>query len=382
MSTAPPPDAPAGLTAGLARVEEPPFRVPRDRADLHVFLQAALTLEHLTIPPYLTAMHTLRAGTNRPAFYAVRAVVLEEMLHMTLVANLLNAVGGRPLVAHSRFVTGYPALLPYSRDKTPVALRHFGVEALETFLAIERPEYVAEPPGHPSVAGDSGWTSIGQYYNTIRTGLVRLTGELGEAVLFNGDRRRQAGPEDFYNSGGEVFPVTGLDSALKALRVITEQGEGANRSVFDADDLLFGEAREPAHYFRFDELRRQRGYGPHDTPASGPTGPAIDVGWDDVYAIDPGARVADYPPGSPVRRAAERFNEAYARLLCVLETAFTQAPSALRSTVPVMLQLRDLSVALYRNPHPDPARRARGLHASATYEITEELLGRARRDLR
>ncbi|MFF4218663.1 ferritin-like domain-containing protein [Streptomyces nondiastaticus] len=382
MSTAPPPDAPAGVAAAPARFEEPPFRIPRDRADLHVFLQAALTLEHLTIPPYLTAMYTLRPGTNRPAFYAIRAVVLEEMLHMTLVANLLNAVGGTPLVARSRFVTGYPALLPYSRDKVPVALRHFGTEALDTFLRIERPEYVAEPPGHPSVAGDTGWTSIGQFYNTIRAGLVRLTAELGEAALFSGDRRRQAGPEDFYNSGGEVFPVTGLASALTALRVITEQGEGVSRSVYDSDDLLFGEAREPAHYFRFDELRRRRAYGPHDTPASGPTGPAIAVSWEDAYAIDPAARVADYPPGSAVRRAAERFNEAYARLLCVLERAFTRDPAALHAAVPAMLQLRDLSVRLYRNPHPDPARRARGLHASATYEITEELLARARRSLR
>ncbi|MBT2382171.1 ferritin-like protein [Streptomyces sp. ISL-11] len=362
----------------MATVEEPPFRVPRDRADLHVFLQAALTLEHLTIPPYLTAMYTLRPGTNRPAFYAVRAVVLEEMLHLTLVANLLNAVGGTPLVAHSAFVTGYPARLPYSRDKIPVALRHFGTEALETFLHIERPEYVAEPPGHPSVADDDGWTSIGQFYNTIRQSLVRLTEELGEAELFSGDPRRQVGPEDFYNSGGEVLRITDLASALIALRVVTEQGEGVSRTVYDTDDELFGEAREPAHYFRFDELRRQRRYGPHDTPDSGPTGPAIDIGWDDVHPIDPEAKAAHYPPGSAVRRAADHFNEVYARLLCILEHAFTEDPVMMRAAVPTMLELRDLAGRLYRNPHPDPAKRAQGLHASATYEITERLLTHAR----
>ncbi|MEH6375367.1 ferritin-like protein [Streptomyces sp. KLMMK] len=381
MSSLPPPTALAGLSAEPSRIEEPPFRVPRDRADLHVFLQAALTLEHLTIPPYLTAMYTLRPGTNRTAFYAIRAVVLEEMLHMTLVANLLNAVGGKPLVAHSRFVTGYPALLPYSRDKVPVALRHFGTAALDTFLYIERPEYVAEPPGHPSVAGDTGWTSIGQFYNTIRTGLVRLAAELGEAELFRGDPRRQVGPEDFYNSGGEVFPVTGLASALTALRVITEQGEGVSRTIYNTDDQLFGETREPAHYFRFDEIRRRRRYGPHDTPASGPTGPALDISWEDAYPIDPEAKVAHYPPGSAVRRAAERFNAVYARLLWVLEAAFTRDPAVMQAAVPTMLQLRDLSVQLSRNPHPDPARRARGLYASATYEITAELLGEARRSL-
>lgn len=362
----------------LALVEEPPFRVPRDRADLHLFLQAALTLEHLTIPPYLTAMYTLRPGANRPARYAVRAVVLEEMLHMALVANVLNAVDGRPLVAHSRFVTGYPARLPYSKDRVPVALRHFGIEALETFLRIERPEYVAGPPGHPSVADDEGWTSIGQFYRTIGVGLRRLAAELGEAELFRGDPARQAGPEHFYNSGGEIFPVTDLASALEALRVITEQGEGADRTVFNSDDRVFGEVREPAHYFRFDEIRRQRTYGPYDTPASGPTGPALDVDWAGAYPIDTRARVADYPPGSEVRRAADRFNVEYAGLLCVLEDAFTGRPEALGGAVPRMPPLRELAERLCRNQHPDPARRERGLYASPTYEITEEHFARAR----
>ncbi|MBB5122414.1 ferritin-like domain-containing protein [Streptomyces eurocidicus] len=367
-----------GLSTELAVVVEPPFHVPRNPEELRLFLQAALTLEHLTIPPYLTAMYTLHAGTNRPAFYAIRAVVLEEMLHMTLVANLLNAVGGTPLVAHSRFVTGYPARLPYSRDKIPIALRHFGTEALRTFLHIERPEYVAEPPGHPSVADDEGWTSIGQFYATIRTGLIRLTEELGEKALFTGDPGRQIGPEHFYNSGGEVFRVSDLSSALTAFRVVTEQGEGVSRTIYNTDDLLFGEAREPAHYFRFDELLQERRYGPHDTPGSGPTGPALDVDRAAVHPIDPGAKAAHYPPGSAVRQAADRFNEVYARLLCVLEDAFTKDPAALRAAVPTMLELRDLAERLYRNPHPDPVKRAMGLHASATYEITDELFGRVR----
>jgi hypothetical protein len=33
-------------------------------ADLHRFVQLAIELEHSTIPPYLTAYYTLRAGTN------------------------------------------------------------------------------------------------------------------------------------------------------------------------------------------------------------------------------------------------------------------------------------------------------------------------------
>ncbi|GHF59033.1 hypothetical protein GCM10010218_45540 [Streptomyces mashuensis] len=367
MTTAPTPARPA----------EPPFRVPRDRADLHRFLQAALTLEHLTIPPYLTAMYTLRPGTNRTAFQVIRGVVVEEMLHMTLVANVLNAVGGEPKVAHSRFVTPYPARLPYSRDHITVALRHFGPDALRTFLLVERPAGIARPPGHPSVASDTGWTSVGQFYRTIATGLAELTDRLGEHALFTGDPARQVGPSDFYNSGGEVFPVTGLDSALTALRVITEQGEGADHAVYDSDDRVFGEHRRPGHYFRFNEILQQRRYGPYDTPATGPNGPPLDVSWEDAHPIDPAGTLADYPPDSEVREAADRFDETYARLLCTLETAYTGEPVVLRDSVPAMLELRDLAEWICRNPHPDPARRALGLHAAPTYEITDAHFARA-----
>ena len=92
--------------------KELPFKLPKNLPELRKYLQGALEIEHLTIPPYLTAMYTVRAGTNQDAYYTIRSVVLEEMLHMTLVANLLNAVGGRPRVAHPDFVRSYPERLP------------------------------------------------------------------------------------------------------------------------------------------------------------------------------------------------------------------------------------------------------------------------------
>ncbi|MBB4893596.1 hypothetical protein FHS39_002627 [Streptomyces olivoverticillatus] len=256
-----------GITGGLHRVAEPPFHVPRDRTELHVFLQAALTLEHLTIPPYLTGMYSLRPGANRPAFYAIRAVVLEEMLHMTLVANLLNAVDGTPLVAHSSFVTGYPARLPYSRDEVPVALRHFGTEALDTFLTIERPEYVAEPPGHPATPADEGWTSIGQFYNTIREGVLRL-------LAAGGGRAGRQGVDHVPGGRGREVGVArrgrpdGTDE-LRRRRVLEQEAraalaqrpqdvvalaEGGQDQGADAGcgAAQFGEGGQPVHHGHLD----------------------------------------------------------------------------------------------------------------------------------
>jgi len=207
---------------------------------------------------------------------------------------------------------------------------------------------------------------------------TRPTGRFGEDKVFCGRRERQVGPEDFYNSGGEAFPVTDLTSALLALRVITEQGEGLSDSIFDSDDRLFGEDRQVAHYFRFNEILTGRTYGPHDTPDAPPTGPEIDVRWEDAYLIDPNAAITDYAryEDKAVYEHAVAFKNTYAELLAHLEIAFNGMPRFMILAVPTMLHLRDLAERLYHNPHPDPAKGPRGYFASATFEIDHHQLER------
>jgi Ferritin-like len=357
-----------------ARGFEPPATVRQ----LREYLQAALEVEHLTIPVYLSALYTIRPGTNRTAFFAIRSVVMEEMLHMTLAANVLNAVGGSPRVAHPRFLTKYPAKLPFSSDDLPmIHLRHFSPKALETFLIIECPHSLA-----PKTGKNPGWTSIGQFYEAIRLGLVEIVRQNGESKVFTGPREKQVGPEDFYNSGGEVFPVTDLKSALLALRVISEQGEGVGDSIWDSDDKIFGEEREPAHYFRFNEIYTGRSYGRHDTPRTPPSGPLLDVTWHDAYRIDGDSKVADYEKyalASAVYEQAVAFNQCYATLLGYLQWAFSGTPRIMALAVPAMLQLRDRAVQLYRNPHPDPEKAKDGVHASATFELEQHHFDEAER---
>ncbi|MFE5586140.1 ferritin-like protein [Kitasatospora sp. NPDC056531] len=345
------------------------FDVPRTLPALRMYLQAALEVEHLTIPVYMTGMYTIRPGTNRTAYYAIRAVLLEEMLHMTLVANLLNAVGGSPVV-DSRVVAEYPAKLPFSGDSVPkIGLQHFSPDALRTFLRIEQPKSMT-----PNAVPGSGWTSIGQFYDTIRAGLEHLIRDLGHDQVFTGDAARQVGPEDFYNSGGEVFPIDGRDSALEALETITEQGEGVGDSIWNSNDRLFGEQRELAHYFRFNEIYTGRSYGPDDRPKDRPSGPLIDVTWDDAYPIHGDSKVADYKEyerTSAVYEQAVAFNARYAVLLGYLSSAFNGRPRDTALAIPTMLELRDRAEQLYRNPHPDPKHAAEGRFASATFQITD-----------
>ncbi len=109
------------------------------REQLHHYLYAAMQLEHATIPPYLTALYSIRPGTNADAYHVLRVTAVEEMLHLTLAANLLNAVGGTPDLTKPGFVPEYPAYLPDGESDFQVSRRRFSKEALETFLSIERP---------------------------------------------------------------------------------------------------------------------------------------------------------------------------------------------------------------------------------------------------
>ncbi|MFG2288993.1 ferritin-like protein [Streptomyces sp. NPDC048595] len=338
------------------------FGIPKTIDELRKYLQGALEVEHLTIPVYMTGLYSIHPGTNRTAYFAIRSVLMEEMLHMTLVANLLNAVGGKPVVGRKEFVAEYPAKLPFSSDKDVprIHLQHFSPDALRTFLRIELPRKLAPDP-----KPGEGWTSIGQFYDAIRQGLEKLVEEHGETAVFPKRPERQVGPEDFYNSGGEVFAVHDLKSAKLAIRVISEQGEGLDDHIWTSDDLIFGEQRQLAHYFRFNEIYTGRSYGPHDTPKDPPSGPLLDVTWDDAYPIHGDSKVADYKKNKEVYEQAVAFNTRYAALLSYLQQAFDGTPRAMALAIPTMLELRDRSEQLYRNPHPGRPDR----FASPTFEL-------------
>src|SRR6266550_2587762 len=82
-------------------------------ASLREHLQWAIELEHATIPPYLCALYSIKPGRNLEAVEVISSVVVEEMLHLTLAANFLNAVGGRPRLAIPKMMPGYPRPLPH-----------------------------------------------------------------------------------------------------------------------------------------------------------------------------------------------------------------------------------------------------------------------------
>ena len=343
--------------------------------ELNDYLYAALQLEHATIPPYLTALYSLHPGSNPDALHLIRVVVVEEMLHLTLVANVMNAVGIKPDLTQDGFVARYPAHLPDGEQDFQVSLQPFSKAALSTFLKIERPakapseqarlvrrsprlaaraQLLAVSPGDPGLQ----YYSIGEFYEEIIRGVKYLHAQYAAhgRELFAGDPRHQVTPEYYYSGGGQIIPVTGLASALDALSLIAGQGEGLGGGIYDAEGEL-------AHYYRFGQLEIGRYYARGDQPGH-PTGPPLEVDWDAVYPVLKDARLENYPEGSELRAAAVRFNQAYADFLEFLTQAYNGQPELLIEAVWWMFRIRDAMLQLIRNPVPGRD----GVHAGPTFE--------------
>lgn len=314
--------------------------------DLRRHLRWAMKVELSTIPPYLCALYSIPSGSNLEAQTLLRSVVMEEMLHLTLAANVLNAVGGKPRVDSPSFVPRYPRPLPHSDKRFKVSLRALTPKAVETFLRIEKPA----PPGAPP-EGDH-YETIGQFYEAVEQGLTDLTHKLGETKVFRGKSERQV-PAGmwYYGGGGDVIEVHNLETALHALHEITEQGEGLDHTIVDGD-AAFNDVDELAHYFRFEELRLGRRFVATDTPQTGPTGDELPMDWSAVLPMHPNPRSAEYEGYPTIHRQMVRFNRIYTRLLRQLQRAFTGEAHLLREGANTMYELRYQAELLMRIPSP------------------------------
>ena len=318
-------------------------------------LQTAIELEHSTIPPYLTAMFTINEDTNAFAYTAIRSVVMEEMLHMTLACNIMNAVGGSPAIDQVSFIPVYPTELDFAGRKFDVGLIRFSKPAVDTFMKIEQPaeekikpiDRAAMALPHPIVLEEN---TIGEFYMAVQKQLIALVEEYGEDAVFNGDPDKQIGAGHYYGGGGEIVRVTDLKSALFAMEIIAEQGEGAGMSIFDSDNTNFGQEEEVAHYFRFNEIMVGQLYQKDDKPNKPPTGEAVAVDWDAVRPMVDNPKAEDFAAGSPAREKADEFNQIYSHFLRLLHLTFNGQPALMTRAVGMMYQMKYVADALLHIP--------------------------------
>jgi CDGSH-type Zn-finger protein/uncharacterized Fe-S cluster protein YjdI len=236
-----------------------------DREELIYLLTEAAQFEHVVMCTYLYAQWSLKKeeadGITPQEKQAIdrwrgmiRSVALEEMLHLTLVNNLLAAFGAAPHFSRPDF----PIRQGYFPSDLDFHLAPFNEETMQHFVFIERPEGIEVRDGagftHEShyervvctdlltpTARDYG--SQGHLYHGIAQAIRRLAGQLGEENLFIGHGEAQLGSAEFPLPG--LFKVRNVDTALKAIEEIVSQGEGAPAH------------REDSHFARFDAIRRE-----------------------------------------------------------------------------------------------------------------------------
>ena len=354
--------------------------------DLHYYLKQAMAIEHATLPPYLTALYSLKPGSNMEAFHIIRDVAVEEMLHLTLAANVFNAVGGNieGVLSNPNFVPTYPAVLPTRskpEDEFEVHVDKFSPETVKTFLKIERAKHVGdeEPLVAPRTNKKGFWLwsydelrndpqnyySIGLFYAEIIRGLTALDKEYKEKGknLFIGDPKKQITREYYYDGAGDIVKVTDLDSAIKAMYVIQTQGEGSGtETIYDAE-------KELCHYYRFQQLVGEEGKfegGKYyvidkneprnsDKPEN-PTGNSFTVDWNEVYPVMKNLTLSKLrnhcDPDSELYAHALKFQQGYSKFLAELEYSFNGHPEQLLPAVGSMFRLKELATTLIRNPIP------------------------------
>ena len=317
---------------------------------LRAALGDAIRLEHATIPTYLYSLYSLKDGGNAEIRRLIRSVVMEEMLHMTLACNVLNAVGGAPSIDDPAIIPNYPGPLPGGVENTlSVPLQRFSIDLVsKVFMEIEEPEKPLVFPTEALVAVPKPVT-IGMFYTKIGE-QIAAQGQ----VIFTGDPARQV-TKGLPTS--ELIAVTDVQSALRAIEIIVEQGEGTTKSPLDLEYGL-------AHFYRFQEIARGQTLVPDSTLPEGfhwgdPPIPFDPTG---VWPVIDNPKAASYPPGSTARRACDTFNYTYTSLLKSLHAVFNGRPERLDASIGLMESLKQQAGVLIEISLAD------GTHAGPSFE--------------
>jgi Ferritin-like len=327
---------------------KPELFVALDTPDgVQAALQNAINLEHSTIPPYLYALYSLKAGSNTEIRERISSVVKEEMLHMTLACNVLNALGGTPQIDGSNFVPSYPGPLPGGIENgLKVRLAPFSLDLVLTeFMQIEQPENPLVFPEIALAEMAAAPRTIGQYYAGIKQSIIAL----GDNAFAKPPRNQITEP--FSN----LVKVTDVQSAVSAIDLIVEQGEGTPQSPLD-DPAHFDPNRfdytQLAHYYRFAEIvhGKQLIPNPKATPQTPPgqrfqfKGLPIVFAPADVYAAPSNPQRADYPAGSLSRLACDKFNFTYTSMLRSLNAMVNGQPDEFDTAESLMISLRSQAI--------------------------------------
>lgn len=285
-------------------------------------LQTAVMIECATLPPYLCAYWSIY-GTSPDAKNAkkfIGSIIKEEMLHMAMACNILNAIGGSPVLNDPSLHPSYPCPLPgHSKTNNAfiVELNKCCPASIANFVKIELPEKFYGNKHH-----QDGWCTIGEFYDAIAALINSET--LIDADFQHG---KQAGNK-FNPAHGTLYEVHSRADALTVLTEIIDQGEGYSGEMYDKDHQL-------THYWKFQSI--------HDL--------MVNELWDfesEVY--DMAANPDESFFSEEAKKLNLEFNTVWTQLLDTLHEAFNSESPALDKSIDMMFQLNNPAVALMQIP--------------------------------
>lgn len=321
--------------------------------DLRSAIQTAIELEHSTIPPYLTANFTLANTGNDEISNLIGSVVGEEMLHLSIACNLLNAIGGAPVLNQPGFIPTYPGPLPGGVDSgLTVPLEKFSLALIkDVFMSIEEPE---NPIQIKAMALQEGSMTIGQFYQKIKDKIPLLEAEAQKSgnTIFTGNPSYQFTYEKFFPKN-LLFPITDESSAFRGIDLIVDQGEGTSTDPFvDSEDST---SEEPAHYYRFEEIYKGKTLvkDPNTTSGYSFSGDPIVFNDQGIPNMKSNPKMADLPKNSLAFQYSKLFNYTYTCLLNSLHLTFNGQPEQINQAMGLMFSLRLYAGKLLSTPYPN-----------------------------
>lgn len=338
---------------------------------LKELLGYAVILEFATIPIYLSAMWTIK-DNNCEVAKSIREIFQEEMLHMSMVCNMLVGIGGEPKIYSSDQRLSFPTGLP--GDVHPELFLHLeGLSdcSLRNFMEIELPDKIAEiydyetkkrvgltklcstedhDPREESLEQDHAHNStIGELYDRINELFHELNPKLDV-------ERQLSGPLAW-------FVMEDATSVAKAIDIIKEQGEGSENATPEdtgMDDL--------AHFYRFWEVYQEKKIveenGKYYFKDPFPR-PEIH----EIARIPEGGYLEkDVTPG--VWHLLHEFDKAYSKLVWLLEDAWAiggGGQASLVKAIEYMFRLERYALPLVQTPIPEK----KGLNYGPCFRIID-----------
>ena len=318
--------------------------------DAYERLQTAIEIEFSTLPPYLYTKFSILPGANDQAASYIGDIVGQEMIHMCLACNILNALGGDPVLskpaASPPFPPIYPTTLPGDigppdGDPVDVHLLPFSKDAMAQGMAIEAPVkpllFSAAAPGE---SPEDQTETIGQFYEKLDAFL---------ATLDDGDwhkDRNQIDDSQYFT--GQLYAINSYQDAHLAIGQIVSEGEGSTESPLDFQN-------EVSHYYRFKEMWLDQVLTKSPNPPGYQWGPAaFGMDWDGHYPAIANPTEHDFSRESEAAQAAQAAcNLAYSQLVDRLQLAMTGHKGQLGAAVRAMFDLRKAAMVALQTPLAD-----------------------------